>query len=163
MTRSQINLETMVRIDQTAGLVRNTVQQSFKRLQYCVLADPPPGMGGDRGLPPSRQIELLNASAEAIIRLSKQLLSNLFCMCELISRHSDSTLDVQARFAHILRRRPAVDNHDVIDLQMRRLLRLPINQALEIVLGDLEAACAEINERVHSVSDFGIFDIAEVS
>jgi hypothetical protein len=163
MTKSQINLETMVRIDRTAGLVRNTVQQSFVRLQHCMLADSAPGFQEDRGQLGKPGMENFYASADAINDMAKQLLGNLFCMCELITQHSDPSPAVRARFAHILRRRPSVENRDVVDLHMRRLLRLPINEALEIVLGDLEASCNEINNRVYALIDRRAFETVTVS
>jgi hypothetical protein len=153
----------MVRIDRTAGLVRNTVQHSFVRLQHCMLVDSAPGFQEDRGQLGKPPLENFYASADAINDMAKQLLSNLFCMCELITQHSDPSPDVRARFAHILRRRPSVESRGVVDLHMRRLLRLPINQALEMVLGDLEASCEEINKRVSTLVDHRNFETAAVS
>lgn len=158
MTSSRIEPATLVRLERAAGLVRSTVQQTFVRLQCYLLTAPDLDMLEERGLSFDRHKEHLDASTQAITLLAKEVLSNLFFMCELITQNSNPPAEVRERFANILRKRPDTGSEAVIDLRTQRLLRLPINHALEIILGDLESSCAEINKRVYSVVDRHTFE-----
>lgn len=148
MPKAHIELATLIRIERTAGLVRSMVEQTFAHLQFHLLSSADPKVLKELSAPMDDQ---LDGATTAVSRLATQVLGSLFTMCDLITQNSNPTPEVRARFAHILSRRPAEQN-PIVDLRLQRLLRLPIDQALEIVLRDLEAGCAEINKRVSSIS-----------
>lgn len=148
MSKTQIDMATLIRIERTAGLVRSVVEQTFAHLRIHTRPGGDPDAWREHAAAPGEHLE---GATAAVAMLASHVLGSLFIMCELITQNSNPTPEIRAKFAHILSRR-AVDHGPVVDLRLQRLLRLPINEALDIVLEDLEIGCAEINRQVEALS-----------
>ncbi len=152
MTRSLIDLATLSRIERTTKHARDTVERSFKRLQYCVLTAPDPQLFADIGEEQADRSENLRAAAEAIGDLTHRVLRDLRIMCELTLENGILAPEAQVSLSHIIH--ASAGDEPVVDLRKQRLLRLPLNSALKILLSELEEMCAEIDGLALSIIDY---------
>jgi hypothetical protein len=146
MTRASIDVGVMSRIERTTRRARDTVQNSFTRLQDCLCSS-------YNDYPDDAQLErrqVLHAAAEAVGDLTRRVLEDLRIMCEIAVTNGALTSPAHLALAATLSDMPTAMGRrgPVIDLRQQRMMRLPLNEALQILLGNLDEMCNEIEDLI---------------
>jgi hypothetical protein len=149
MARAIIDLDMLDRIERTALRAQATVQMSYQRLQLCLVDyRASEGAGIHAGIEAVR-CNLLRAVADAVNTLTRRVLETLRDMCEIALANGALVRPAQQVLTAALSEAPG--GSPVIALRKQRLLRLPVDAALAILVTELEEMCAEIDNLVASV------------
>ncbi len=149
MTRAPIDIGVLHRIENTTRRARDTVQDSFHQLQDCLYSsnDFPDEARLDRS-------QVLHSVAEAVGDLTRRVLEDLRIMCEIAVTNGALTSPAHLALAATLGAIPSALGRrgPVIDLRQQRMMRLPLNEALQILLGSLDEMCNEIEDLIAVVT-----------
>jgi hypothetical protein len=150
VTKVHIDVGLLSRIEHTTRRARDTVQDSFNQLQDCLYS-------GSNDYPDEAQLDrsqVLHSVAEAVGDLTRRVLEDLRIMCEIAVTNGALTSPAHVALAATLRAMPTASGRQgpVIDLRQRRMMRLPLNDALQILLGNLDEMCNEIEDLVAAVT-----------
>lgn len=149
MTRASIDVGVLSRIEHTTRRARDTVQDSFHQLQDCLYSD--------NDCPDEAQLdrrEVLHSVAAAVGDLTHRVLKDLRIMCEIAVTNGALTSPAHMALAATLSDMPFAKGRrgPVIDLRQQRMMRLPLNEALQILLGNLDEMCNEIEDLIAVVT-----------
>jgi hypothetical protein len=149
VTKSQIDIGVLSRIEHTTRRARDTVQDSFSQLQDCLFS-------GGNDYPDEAELDrsqVLHSVAEAVGDLTRRVLEDLRIMCEITVTNGALTSPAHVALAATLGAIPTRSGRGpVIDLRQQRMMRLPLNEALQILLGNLDEMCNEIEDLIAAVA-----------